>query len=655
MVSLSIPICKSQHYCWIRLLKVIGRKGRKAYGEVQRRMAVLASLPLDCAPEGAVFSAAENPRRLSPFGDWRLVTFLHGVCEEWRVTSEDSGKVLEHPTVATSCLRTGDGSWRDFVIEFEVRQMLAHADTSMDEMFNTRARTGVMFRYVSYRHTYALFLESLEEVVLCRREEANWVPLAGHRLEIDPGRYYHFRVECRGDRITCDMDGKPLFDITDGTYERGRIAIYANTLSRFGPLEVTADAEAQREMEAFRESERRAEARSAGGVPEPQLRLRIPHPDRKGAPALNIPPGGDLESIVILTEDARFAAPGGAALVAVGADGRIGWSSPVSREAHPFIWDLDGDGHQEVICYDGPVLRLLDARTGKAKLEKPTPCCNSAGNRGGRENKTPYIPLYDIFPANLRGLGKGRDLVIFDYYTAAWVLNDRLEVEWWCSCEHGHDIGLYDIDGDGRDELLCGYVMFDHDGTRLWEMAGTEYMVHSHHHVDHILIGEYDGDPGTGLEIALVSGNAGFFLLDQEGCIRAHHCVGHAQSLVPGRLRPDLPGEQFLVGCRWGNPGTRVLFSGDGRRLWTAEWDNSYAADLPVQWTPERDLIVVVTTPEAAGFYDGFARMVMPFPQGRLSAADRIYRAADLTGSGLHDFVMVARDEVMVFSGSAAS
>lgn len=613
-------------------------------------MGILAELPLDRAPEGVIFSAAENPRKLSRFGDWNLVTFLHGVCEEWHVTRDGDRKVLEHPTVATSCIRAGDGSWGDFTLEVEMRQMLGCADTSMDEMFNVNGRTGVMFRYVTYRQNYALFVECLNRVALYRRHEHEWLPLGVREMEIDRGRYYHFRIECRGDSIRCWMDGEPLFDVTDPTYRRGRIAVYANTLSRYSHLRATTDTAGDAEIAGFLSSERRKAAESAEGLPHPVLLKRIPLPPRSGPLVVNVSPDGRLEGAVAVTNDHRFAPRDGVALVSIDTGGQVRWSAPVTKQAHPRIWDLDGDGRQEVICYDGPTIRLIDIDTGETRLEAPTPPCNDAGNRGGRENVNPYLPIYTMFPANVRGAGRGRDVLMFDFYTAFWVLNDKLELEWWRSGEHGHDIGLYDIDGDGCDEVMCGYTMFDHNGDHLWCMDGVEYMIHSHHHVDHVVIGEFDGDPDTGLEIALVSGNAGFFLLDQEGRIRVTHDVGHAQSLQCGQFRTDLPGAQFLVGCRWGNPGTRALFGGNGDRLWTIEPDNSYASDKPVRWASDRDLILMVTTPEAAGFYDGHGRRVMEFADGRLSTYDHPVCVRDFTGNGMDDFVMLAGNELLVYT-----
>ena len=620
-------------------------------------MSLLTELPIESFPEGGVFSSADDPRKLTPFGDWSLTTFLHAVNWEWCVTRDGDRKALEHSTIFTSCLRAGDGSWGDFTVEFDVRQMRPRADTSMDEPFNTNGRAGVMFRYQTLRLSYALFLENQTRVVLYLRDGAEWTPLAQREMSVDPDRYYRLKIDCRGDRIRCWMDGEPLFDVTDTTIRRGRIAVYANTLSRFGFLRAETDGDGAADSAGYLDSERAAAAESARGLARPVLWKRIPHPDRemqnwkpRGRLALDISPTGKLEGALVTTRDRRYAPNGGWALVAVDTEGEVRWSHPVSREAYPRVWDLDGDGRQEVICYDGPVIKLLDIDTGAVKLEAPTPPCNQRGNRAGREDQSPYVPLWRMYPANVRGKGRGRDLVLMDLYTAFWVLNDRLELEWWRSREHGHDLGIHDIDNDGRDEILCGYTMFDHDGAELWSVELPEHAIFTHDHVDHIVIDEIDGDTGNGPEIALTAGNAGFFLLDTNGNIRARRDVGHAQALTVGRYRPDLPGKQVLVGCLWGNPGARAMFTGTGEKLWTFEPDNANGYDLRVRWVPGRDLFLLVSTPAVAGFYDGFGRLVMPFPDAHLSIADRPFHAADFTGNGLEDFVIQGDREVLVYT-----
>lgn len=613
---------------------------------------LLVELPIESAPEGGIFSTAGEARRLAPFGDWSLATWLHGLGWEWCVTNDRGRKVLEHSTAFTSCLRAGDGTWGDFKLDFEVRQMLPQGDTSMDQMFCNIARSGVMFRYVSYRQTYGLFLESLNKVVLYRRDESNWIPLAQRDMEIDPYRYYRFNVECKGDRITCRMDGESLFDVTDSTFRHGRMAVYTTTLCRYGSLRATTDEDGAAEMAAFISSEKKAIAASAEGLSKPVLWKRIPHP-AKGGRAWSAQPDitldGKLAGVVVITDDWKYAERDASAMVATDLDGNVRWTRPVVGGARYQIWDLDGDGRREVVVFDGPMIRAIDAETGEVKNEAPTPPCNRLGNRGGREDHSPYIPAYKMYQANVRGLGAGRDIAVMDMYTAFWIINDKLELEWWGNCEHGHDLGIYDIDGDGKDEILCGFVMFDHDGKEMWRVD-AERLVHSHDHVDHIRIGEFDGDESNGVEIALTAGNAGFYLLDMHGNVRAIREVGHAQALTAGRYRPDLPGKQLLVGCLWGNSGARALFTGSGEKLWNAEPDNQNGYDCCVRWAPDRDLALLVSTPAVAGFYDGYGRLVVPFPDAELSISDRPLLARDFTGNGLDDFVIAGRGELLIYT-----
>lgn len=617
-------------------------------------MNLLTELPLQDAPDGVIFSAAEETRKLSPWGDWILTTWRHGICWEWCVRNDGHRKVLEHPTAFTSSIRAGDGSWGDFTIDFDVRQLIADGDTSMDEMFQIKGRSGVMFRYQSFRQTYALFVECQKRVVLYRRDEEDWIELASLDVDIDRDNYYAFKIECKGDNIRCWMDGAQIFDVTDKTFRRGMVAVYSNTVSRFGGCRVYTNEVGAAEVATFISSERLAAAKSAEGLPKPVLWKTIPHPTRipmQHKMTLDVSPDGKLSGLIVQTADHKFAPRDGIAIVSMDTEGNVRWSKHVQKDSHPRIWDLNGDGKNEVILFNGPTISLLDAETGAVLLEKPAPPCNERGNRGGRENENPYLPAYKMYPANVRGVGKGRDIVIMDVYTAFWVIDDNLDLVWWRSREHGHDVGVYDIDGDGKDEILCGYVMFDHDGKELWEMEDSEYMVFTHHHVDHIIIGEYDDDPDNGPEIAITSGNAGFFLLDTQGRIRAHQECGHAQGLTAGRYRPDLPGKQFLVGNLWGSSGVRNILSSTGEKLWTGEPDPQGCYEFPVRWAPCRDLWVCVSSPKAAGLYDGFGRNIFPLPEvAELSAYDRVCRVGDFTGNGLHDFVVQGKEAVHVFT-----
>ncbi|MDO8682717.1 MAG: hypothetical protein Q7N50_04475, partial [Armatimonadota bacterium] len=180
---------------------------------------------------------------------------------------------------------------------------------------------------------------------------------------------------------------------------------------------------------------------------------------------------------------------------------------------------------------------------------------------------------------------------------------------------------------------------------------GTEYLVFTHDHVDHIIIDEFDGNLENGMEIAITAGNSGFILFDQNGKRRAQSLMGHAQGLCAGRYRPDLPGKQFLVGCLWGNTGTRSLFSGNGEKLWTIEPDVTGAYDKKLRWAAGRDVFLVNSSVSAAGLYDGYGRRIIPFPEAsELSAIDRTFWAQDFTGNGLDDFVIQGEDALFIYT-----
>lgn len=608
-------------------------------------MKLLTELPIQSTREGTVFDPCENTKGLRRWGDWNLVTWLQKFAWDWSVIEDDGRKVLEHPTEFAACIRAGDGTWEEFTLEFAVRQLRPLSDTTMDDTHTREGRCGVMFRYLSYRQNYALVLESLNRVVLYRRDENNWIPLVSHEFEVDRARYYRFKVECKGDNILCWMDDEPLFDVIDSTFRQGRVAVFASTLSRFGYCRVYADEDGTAMSAAFISSETRAAAKSAEGLAKPVLWAKIPD---VVARAFDISPDGRLHGALSIGADLKFKT--GVALIAHEMDGSIRWKHEVTKAAAPLVTDLDGDGVQEVVLYDGPIMKLLDIRTGKTKVEKPTPPCNERGNRGGRENQLPYVPLYSMYLADVRGNGTNRDVILKDVCTACWVLDDKLDLLWWRSRDNGHDIGRYDIDGDGRDEIMLGYEMLDHDGTLLWVAEGAEYLLFTHDHADRVMIGEFDDNPDNGVEIALACGNHGFMLLDQNGQLRAHHEVGHAQRINVGKFRSDLPGLQYLVGCRWGNPGTRAMFSGSGDPLWVIEPDNGRAHDRPLRWAKDRDVFIIITTPAAGGLYDGYGRKVVPFPEAEICLAEELGVVGDFTGNGLDDFAVQAKDGVYIFT-----
>jgi len=111
---------------------------------------------------------------------------------------------------------------------------------------------------------------------------------------------------------------------------------------------------------------------------------------------------------------------------------------------------------------------------------------------------------------------------------------------------HHYAVQFYDVDGDGRDELLAGGTLFDAQGNVLWVHDGDREMQHvfGAEHYDAVAIGAFAADEEVDPVAFLLGGSAGVYVVDAlTGKTRAGHRIGHAQGRFVGRMRADLPGE----------------------------------------------------------------------------------------------------------------
>ena len=589
---------------------------------------VLAEIDLAGCPAGKVLDWHEPDKRLEEkyFKGWYNAL-------EWgpkqatrpssyRVIRDGEVEVLEHHNRTNRCLTTGEPLWADYAVEAHVRQLGAFAKPDNDDPHAIVGLSGVMVRFQDLRRYYLFGIEGYERFVLYRREDESWTMLADLRNGVDRGRYYHLKAECEGERIACYVDGKQVFVAYDEKFLTGKVGIRTNTRSRMHGIQVTASEPARAAYVSRQSAFDREVAEASENYPKPVLWKRIDigeywpcqveFGDFRGA---------GKKEIVLQQEVGE-----GLRVVCLDMGGEKQW-----EELYPaalglqrrVVHDLDGDGVEDFIGIEGDLLRMVSGKTGKVTAETELPKSGPYfGFRGDSVGKVLH-KLRVLWPCRIRKTEKAQDLILRDGDSAAsgfsiWAYDEKLNLRWQQDAHeswYGMYIWFCDVDGDGRDEILPGYQLYDGDGNLLWLMEGADYIEESGGggHIDHAAFGELDGDESNGPEIGIAGSDPGFFLVDaRTGALLRHHRFGHVQGICGGNFRPDLPGLEMWMGDRWDTYGVMNLVSGRGDPLTRFEPDPICEAGRPVNWRGDgEELLFIYSTADAFGFYDAQARKVV--------------------------------------------
>lgn len=466
-----------------------------------------------------------------------------------------------------------------------------------------------------------------------------------------------FEVELKGPAITVRLDGDKVFSATDETYARGRMALTASTSSFFDSVCVTATEEGQ---SAF------IQTRDARLRELDELRERYPKPvpvkqiETEGFGVGRQVRFGHLKSRdrldVLLAQNIKLM-PGSDSLTtvrcltAMDLDGNILWqfgepsadrdAGMVTCDVPVQIYDIDGDGNDEVLCLKNFKLYVLNGQTGKVKNVAPLPLGPEDEDNFGR------VTGDAIVIANFRGLERPCDILVKNRYRQVWALTDKLEQMWTAKQEGwwtGHYPQPYDFDGDGRDELFIGFTMLGPDGEVRWTHRFKD-------HTDEIAIGPFDPDRED-VQIVTVSGDEGVFVFAPDGEILHREPVGHAQRLSAAKFREDLPGLQFYVSTYWGCAGILTLHDCKGRRILEFEPEATGSVLNPVNWAGDgTELALLSGSREHGGLVDGSGRRVVLFPDD--GHPEMCGEAVDLRGDSRDEVVLWDMERMWVYTQDA--
>ena len=150
-------------------------------------------------------------------------------------------------------------------------------------------------------------------------------------------------------------------------------------------------------------------------------------------------------------------------------DGSVHWkwgdpatNNVISHDVACQIYDLDGDGRNEVIIAADRQVLVFDGVTGRDKTQFAVPKdasdCISFCNLSGKRRA-------DRYPGQTR-------------YEQIWAYDCGGQLLWTSRKPGGyrtaHQPFAVDLDGDGRDEIMGGFAMLNSDGSLRWTIPSAD-------------------------------------------------------------------------------------------------------------------------------------------------------------------------------------
>lgn len=316
--------------------------------------------------------------------------------------------------------------------------------------------------------------------------------------------------------------------------------------------------------------------------------------------------------------------------------GRKIWHHDVACQ----IVDWDGDGKNEVVVTAETSIVELDGATGAEKRRIPV-------EKGASDC---------LVFCDLSGVGRPTDVLAKDRYENIWAYNRAGELLWHVNLPGGyrtaHQPRPMDIDGDGRDEIMAGFAMLNHDGSLRWvyESKTTDL---SKGHLDCARVLKA-ADQLEDVRIALTCcGANNIAVVDGHGKPIWEYAGHHFESIQLAEIVAGHPGPQILadIDHRPRGEGPLWVFDANGAKL--GQIVTPYARHHRlIDWTGDGLAEILNADNQAA--YTGVGKRVATFLiPGSQAGAERPFElsmlAGDCDGDGRQDVILITPETVYIY------
>lgn len=549
----------------------------------------------------------------------------NGSGASWIITEDEGKHFMEQMRVVDNkphkthpMLMAGRDKWNEYTVSAMVRA------------FNTSGSIGIGFKCINSLNLYVFVLEDGRAKLLYRHKQEER-ELASCEASYNCDEFYALKAVCEGATVHCYINDTKQFSYTEPDLARGgKIAITATTPAQFTEVRVEVSEETEKRIRQAEADYSAEEERRRNSHPKMKLLKKIDLRNFGTGRQIRFGHlcGGDKWYIVLAQGQRRVRRDDCShisCLTAIDMEGNILWQKgepstdydhgKISADYPLQVYDIDGDGIDEVITAKNFEIMILDGRTGEVKKKAKMPLSdkNDKNIIGVPNGVYPFdrINADGIRICNVSGKKRPSDILIKDRYCRIYLLNSNLELLWSFRSDKntGHFPYACDINRDGYDEILCGYTLLDHTGKLIWS-----YPIQSDH-TDEIISGRFMTGSEEG-HFACVSGSEGFFIGDYKGNIIKRDDIGHAQRISTGNYCPDREGFELAVVNYWGHQGIVYLYDSKGNPLW--EFENELNGNMltPVNWDGDgRDLILLNADSKRGGLLSGDGMRCVLFPE----------------------------------------
>jgi hypothetical protein len=316
--------------------------------------------------------------------------------------------------------------------------------------------------------------------------------------------------------------------------------------------------------------------------------------------------------------------------------GRKKWHHDVACQIH----DWDGDGKNEVVlCTKGHLVEL-DGATGRERrriaiAEEATDCL--------------------VF-CNLTGRGRPTDVLVKNRYHQIWAYDRGGNLLWTVTDPGGyrtaHQPRPIDLDGDGRDEIMAGYVMLNSDGSVRWVFKSKE-VEQGRGHLDCCRVVRRGKRPKDFLLALTCCGANNVALIDGNGRVLWESSGHHFESIDVGQIIPNHNGMQLLVDIDHQPLGKSPLWVLDEQGNYLGQITTDYSRHHHLlDWTG--DAVFEIMVAHNGGIYNHKGECIGVFATPKPATADdntyeRSILTGDMTGDGIPDVALATPKAVYIY------